>query len=592
MTQAPHQTSFGDRSTKLIASDSVRWRLFVGFVIAAGGVLLSVAAWSGLGSREREAVEARLGLAASEIARALESSFAQESEQLRDLAQTWGRFGAEEEAPWHAEANRFRQLHAGCLALEWVSSMLPAVPLATGTPEGLAFLASRPADAAAAEARRSAVAGGFDAVFGPWPIEGGRSVLEILVPVPIAEAEVKILTAVVDPAVTIERVVAPWLENYGIDVSVGAASLFRRGEAPAAELYRLAERRSLAPGVAGQEWSLAVQPGTGLLAAPRLPMRNVVLVGGILLTILVTLAYSISQIAFLRARELRDARVELHEQRRSLHRVRKDRQALTEGMLSMKVEMENRSSAGGGPDPATSELETFTYSVSHDLRSPMGAILNYVGVLDEDYHDVLGPEGRGHLQRITASAQKAIAMMDGLLAFSRVGSRDLKIVEIDVAAMVREIHNQLSESLRYPEHPPELSMGELPPVRADRTLVWTLFTNLLSNAFKFTQRVEDPRVEVGGYAQDDEVVYYVKDNGIGFDMRHADKLFHVFERLPTRERHDGHGLGLAVVERITRRHGGSVRAEAVPDKGATFFVTLPSIPLQPNRNGPEPTGTT
>ncbi len=206
----------------------------------------------------------------------------------------------------------------------------------------------------------------------------------------------------------------------------------------------------------------------------------------------------------------------------------------------------------------------------------MGAILNYAGVLAEDYHDALGPEGREYLQRITASAQKAIAMMDGLLAFSRVGSRELKVAEIDVAAMVREIHCQLAESRRNSEQPPALFMGELPPVRADRTLLWTLFTNLLSNAFKFTQGTDDPRVEVGGYAQEDEIVYYVKDNGIGFDMQHANKLFHVFERLPTSEPHDGYGLGLAVVERIVHRHGGSVRAEAVPGKGATFFVTLPS----------------
>src|SRR6185295_10977138 len=169
----------------------------------------------------------------------------------------------------------------------------------------------------------------------------------------------------------------------------------------------------------------------------------------------------------------------------------------------------------------------------------------------------------------------------GLLAFSRVGSRELKVADIDVATMVREIHGQLAESGRNSEQHPALFMGELPSVRADRTLLWTLFTNLLSNAFKFTQGTEDPRVEVGGYSRDDETVYYVKDNGIGFDMRYANKLFQVFERLPTNEPHDGYGLGLAVVERIVHRHGGSVRAEAVPGKGATFFVTLPSGATSP-----------
>ena len=258
----------------------------------------------------------------------------------------------------------------------------------------------------------------------------------------------------------------------------------------------------------------------------------------------------------------------------------------TTGLISMDADMESPSSRER-PDPSTSELETFTYSVSHDLRSPMGAILNYAGLLAEDYHDALGPEGRDHLRRITASARKAIAMMDGLLAYSRVGSRELEIADIDVGAMVREIHGELARSRQGSEPVPELSIGALPSARADRTLLRTLFTNLLSNAFKFTDGVERPIVEVGGCARGDVVEYYVKDNGAGFDMRFAKKLFRVFEQLPTKVPHDGHGIGLAVVDRIVRRHGGSIRVEAAPGKGATFFVTLPDE--TPHGAGQEPT---
>src|SRR5262249_54583204 len=157
---------------------------------------------------------------------------------------------------------------------------------------------------------------------------------------------------------------------------------------------------------------------------------------------------------------------------------------------------------------------------------------------------------------------------------SRVGSRELEITDVDVGTMVREIHAELSGARHGSETVPQLSMGVLPPARGDRALLRTLFTNLLSNAFEFTQGVEQPAVEVGGYEQGRGVVYYVKDNGAGFDMRYANKLFRVFEQLPTKEPHGGHGIGLAVVERIVRRHGGSIRAEAVPGKGATFFVTL------------------
>jgi light-regulated signal transduction histidine kinase (bacteriophytochrome) len=121
-------------------------------------------------------------------------------------------------------------------------------------------------------------------------------------------------------------------------------------------------------------------------------------------------------------------------------------------------------------------------------------------------------------------------------------------------------------------------MGELPSVHADPTLLRVLVTNLLSNAFKFTSHAEAPKLEVGGYVQGGETVYYFEDNGIGFDMQDAGRLFGVFERLHGSTQYDGHGVGLAVVERIARRHGGTVRAEGVLGKGATFFVTFPARP--------------
>jgi signal transduction histidine kinase len=562
------------------------WRLLVALAIASIGVLLSLVAWSALGSSEREALDARLASIAAEISRSLESAFGQEVEQMRDLARTWGTLGTEDAARWQAEANRFRQMHASCLALEWSpSSLRRETTLASGTPESLGFLDGSALDANVEETRLAAAAGGYETVLGPRPGPEGRNLFEYLIPVPTGDHETKVLAALVDPGATVRRVVGPWLEDYGIAVSIGSVEVFRHIESPGRGVARSVERRAFRAGLQGQDGTIAVEPGAGLLASPRQPLRDVVLVGSIVLSVLVAMTYWVGQLAFLRARELHEATFELEEQRDALDRVRRERQTLTAGMISMKVEMESRSSRERA-EPATSELETFTYSVSHDLRSPMGAILNYAGVLSEDYHDALGPEGRDHLHRIAASAQKAIAMMDGLLAFSRVGSRELKITAIDVGTMVREIHAELAGARHDSEPVPELSMGVLPPAKADRTLLCTLFTNLLSNSFKFTQGVEHPTVEVGGYAREDGVVYYVKDNGAGFDMRYANKLFRVFEQLPTKEPHDGHGIGLAVVERIVRRHGGSIRAEAVPGKGATFFVTLPDG--TPHGDGQEP----
>jgi signal transduction histidine kinase len=317
-----------------------------------------------------------------------------------------------------------------------------------------------------------------------------------------------------------------------------------------------------------------------------------VLISGSVLSILIATTFWVGQVATSRARDLFSASLELREKRRDLQRavdrsreqderiaaVREERRAL---LNSMKAEIETLATSPS-PDPAVSELETFTYSVSHDLRSPMGAILNYAAVLAEDFHDELGPEGGEYLARISSSARRAIAMMDGLLAFSRVGSQDLTIVEVDVARMVRDIHAELCQS--WGEAKPALSMGELPSVRGDSTLLWTMLSNLLTNAFKFTRGVPEPLVEVGGYVQGTDVVFYVEDNGIGFDMRHASKLFGIFERLPSGEHHEGHGIGLAIVARIAHRHGGNVRAEGVPEKGATFFVTLPREPVTPGRD--------
>jgi signal transduction histidine kinase len=275
------------------------------------------------------------------------------------------------------------------------------------------------------------------------------------------------------------------------------------------------------------------------------------------------------------ARALDTQQVALREERRGREQLESEVQVLRSTV--------QKGAANGSAD-AVAELEAFTYTVSHDMRSPLGAILNYTAILSDDYAERLDAAAREHLARITASARNAVAMMDGLLAFSRVGRHELVLAEVDVRALVREIHAELCAGLNghggarpdlSPDPSPDLSMGELPSVRADPTLLRTLFTNLLGNAFKFTRAVPEPRIEVGGYVQGESTVFYVEDNGIGFDMRHADKLFAVFERLVSQADYEGHGVGLAIVARIAERHGGGVRAEGAPGKGATFFVTLP-----------------
>lgn len=424
----------------------------------------------------------------------------------------------------------------------------------------------------------------------------GRLLLEIVIPIQVDKDQVGALTASTDPAMALDRMAGARNEDLAVEVLDGRISLFRRGASAGGELFGLMEARNFRAGNQERDWTLAVRPGRRMVASPQRLLQWMVLIGGIVLSVLIATTFWVGQVAMLRTRDLFGVSVELEERRRELQlageqarrqderiaAAREERRAL---LMSMEAGRVARA-ASQPTDPAVTELETFTYSVAHDLRSPMGAILNYASVLAEDHRDTLGSEGQEYPERISSSARKAIAMMDGLLAFSRVGSQELKMAEIDVARMVREIHAELCES--RPGARPSLSMGELPSVLGDPTLLWTLFSNLLSNAFKVTRDVEQPSVEVGGYAQGTDVVYYVEDNGIGFDMRHVAKLFGVFERLPSGEQHEGHGVGLAIVELIARRHGGSVRAEGVPEKGATFFVTLPSDPLHPDSGGVSP----
>jgi light-regulated signal transduction histidine kinase (bacteriophytochrome) len=226
-------------------------------------------------------------------------------------------------------------------------------------------------------------------------------------------------------------------------------------------------------------------------------------------------------------------------------------------------------------DEAVAELETFNYSVSHDLRSPLGAIVNFTAVLAEDYHDRLDEDGRNILQRVSRCARVAVSMMDGLLAFSRIGRQAVHPTDVDMRELAE---NTLTDQLLGHSGPrPKVSLEPLQVVRADADMMRMVWTNLLSNALKFSRDRTIPRIEIGSRTTDGEHVFFVKDNGVGFDMRHAKRLFGVFERLHSAEDFDGHGVGLAIVRRVVRRHGGRVWARAAPDRGAVFCFTLPAL---------------
>ncbi len=217
-------------------------------------------------------------------------------------------------------------------------------------------------------------------------------------------------------------------------------------------------------------------------------------------------------------------------------------------------------------ETAIRELEAFTYTVSHDLRAPLRAMDGFSRILSEDFAPLLPEEGRGYLERVRGSAQRMGQLIDDLLSFSRFARQPLSVQSVDTSALVRQIADEQlagAPGTRVVQH-------RLPPCQADPALLRQVWVNLISNAVKYSRKEKKPRVEIG-FA---DGAYYVRDNGVGFDMQYADKLFGVFCRLHRAEEFEGTGVGLAIVRRIVQRHGGRVWTDARPGKGARFQFTL------------------
>ena len=222
---------------------------------------------------------------------------------------------------------------------------------------------------------------------------------------------------------------------------------------------------------------------------------------------------------------------------------------------------------------ANKELEAFSYSVSHDLRAPLRAIDGYTRILVEDYEPLLDDEGKRICGVISREARRMGQLIDDLLAFSRLGRRDMYSSRMDMKALVISVLNEiLKEEDRQRIH---FKIARLAPVRADSSLMRQVWVNLLSNAIKFTSKTAGAVIEVGCKSTRDEYIYFVRDNGAGFDMEYANKLFGVFQRLHSESEFEGTGVGLAIVQRVIRRHGGRVWAEGEVQKGATLYFSLP-----------------
>jgi signal transduction histidine kinase len=223
------------------------------------------------------------------------------------------------------------------------------------------------------------------------------------------------------------------------------------------------------------------------------------------------------------------------------------------------------------------ELETFAYSVSHDLRTPLRAIDGFSRMLLEDYNGRLDEDGQHYLNTIRHGAIRMGQLIDDILNFSRLSQWEIDMAAVDIGALTREVFDELAAGA--PERNISLHIGELPPARADPAMIRQVLANLLGNAIKFTGQRVEAVIEAGGAAEGTENAYWIRDNGAGFDMSCADRLFSVFQRLHSSQEFEGTGIGLAIVKRIVERHGGRVWAESKVGEGTTMHFTLPAAPV-------------
>jgi len=296
-------------------------------------------------------------------------------------------------------------------------------------------------------------------------------------------------------------------------------------------------------------WGVVIEQPSKVAFADRDRQLSLVLSGyGIILFFSIIVVLLLMNIARQRRREIEDRRLRIKLEKRVRERT-EQLQATNE------------------------ELESFSYSVSHDLRSPLRAVEGFSLILEEDYGDRLDDEGKRVLSIVRVNAKKMNELIEELLTFSRLGRQSLQPAKIDMQQLVNSVYQETGSQRDTSQI--SFNIGELPDARGDYALLKQVWSNLLSNAVKYSSQNREPRINVNGHIEGGEIVYSVKDNGAGFDMEYYDKLFVVFQRLHKPEDFPGTGVGLAIVHRIITRHGGRVWAEGKVGEGATFYFTLP-----------------
>jgi light-regulated signal transduction histidine kinase (bacteriophytochrome) len=235
--------------------------------------------------------------------------------------------------------------------------------------------------------------------------------------------------------------------------------------------------------------------------------------------------------------------------------------------------LEERSSLVARLERANKDMESFTYAASHDLRSPLIAIAGFSRILRKDYSGTIDDKGKDLLSRIEGSAKKMSQLIDDLLSFGRVSTREIRRSEVDMEKLAGKVYEDLKPLIG--QRNIRFEVNGLPPAYGDLPMLRQVIVNFITNALKFTRTRETPLIEVGGRKEEQENIYFVRDNGVGFDRKLNEKLFGMFQRIHASQQFEGTGIGLFMIKKIVEKHGGRVWAEGEPDKGATFYFSLP-----------------
>ena len=526
-------------------------------VILALGAALSLVVWQNVNSEWEAEIERQTQGYASALGSVLEAEFDRLDGLVRRRAQTWAHSSsARDPAVWRDSVNILLEENPAILAVRFGDD----APEIAGSTEGQQVLRE-----VLPEVRQRMMDAGGDFTVGPLRAANGLRVFGLQID-PAGDAGSTRSVFVLFDA---QRVVADVLETralgFALAVNADGLEVYRRDLPTAGVKPSLSKLESVTLS-SGEPFQLAVTPSSDVALPPWARQPAVAVAIGLLVSGLIAAAVHFGTLSWRRDRMLRRANTELEQQVLDTRRGHGELRELSEALEARVAERTREL------NETVIELETFNYSVSHDLRGQLGAVINFAGILKEDYSDRLDAMGLDHLERIVGSASSAVSMMEALLTFSRSGRTELRKIHLDMKRVANEVVAELTTN--YPELKCAVTVAELPPAFADENMMRLVFTNLIANACKFARPGQAPRVEVGGEPGSKESVYFVRDHGIGFDMRFAEKLFKVFERLHVSEGFEGHGVGLAIVARMVRRHGGRYWAQGAVGKGATFYFTV------------------